>query len=183
MNMAQQFEITEADAKKAKVPHDILLINLIFNHILILVACLTTSVLIDYIAIVPIISAVLILSIFIGAQKAKSTASWYVSGHWQLCAKRSLIFLAMLMVLSCVLLLIYWVSGGNPGPQHWAFGGAAALPVMVTVLALIVMESESLNDAKKGILPNWVKQKYPLNSLEPVEDVQPSIHNEEVIKA
>ena len=182
-DMAQQFEISSEDSKKAKVPHDLLLINLIFNHILVFVACLTTSVLLDYILIVPIVSALLLITVFIGARRAQSRSSWYVSGHWQLCAKRSLIFLAMLMVLSCVLLLIYWVSGGNPGPQHWAFGGAAALPVMVTVLALIVMESESLNDAKKGILPNWVKQKYPLNSLEPVEDVQPSIHNEEVIKA
>ena len=89
LTMAQQFEITAEDSKKARLPHDLLLINLIFNHILVFVACLTTTVLVDYIVIVPIASAILLVSIFIGAQRSKNNVlkgktSWYVSGHWQL---------------------------------------------------------------------------------------------------
>jgi len=181
--MAQQFEITAEDSRKARVPHDILLINLIFNHILVFVACLTTTVLVDYIAIVPIISALLLISIFIAAQRAKAGArsgktNWYVSGHWQLCAKRSLIFLTMLLILSGIFLTLYWISNGHFRPQHWALGGAAALPVMATVLALIVMESEALNQAKEGILPNWVKQKFPQNAAEPIAEELQMIQNE-----
>ena len=181
--MAQQFEITAEDSKNAKIPHDLLLINLIFNHVLVFVACLTTGVLIDYIAIVPITSALLLITIFIGAQRAKSNASWYVNGHWQLCAKRSLIFLIMLTIVSSIFLLLYWISDGDLKPQHWALGGAAALPVMVTVLALIVMESEALHHAKIGILPNWVKERFPLNSLEPVTEKRDMPQNDEIVKA
>ncbi|MCK4918733.1 MAG: hypothetical protein KAS02_03035 [Candidatus Pacebacteria bacterium] len=179
--MAQQFEITAEDSKKAKIPHDLLLINLIFNHVLVFVACLTTGVLIDYIAIVPITSVLLLITIFIGAHRAKSKASWYVNGHWQLCAKRSFIFLIMLTIVGSVFLLLYWLSNGDLKPQHWALGGAAALPVMVTVLALIIMESEALHHAKIGILPNWVKEKFPLNSLEPVAEEQGISQNEKVV--
>jgi hypothetical protein len=186
--MAQQFEITAEDSKKARLPHDLLLINLIFNHVLVFVACLTTTVLVDYIAIVPITSAILLISIFIGAQRAKNNVvkgktSWYVSGHWQLCAKRSLMFLTMLFILLSVFMILYLVSEGNLRPQHWALGGAAALPVMVTVLALIVMESEALNQAKQGILPNWIKEKFPLHSLEPVAEEISVIQNEETVEA
>ena len=180
--MAEHFTISEDDAKKARLPHDILLINLIFNHILVFVACLTTTVLVEYIAVVPILSAVLLINIFIGARRAKSKHSWYVSGHWQLCAKRSFIFLAMIIALCSFFVILYWVSDGNLRPQHWAFGGAAALPVMVTVLALIVMESEALNQAKMGILPNWIRQKFPLNALEPIV-VSENSHADEVVKA
>ena len=186
--MAQQFEITPEDSKKARVPHDILLINLIFNHILVFVACLTATVLLDYIAIVPVTSALLLIAIFIGAQRAKANVktcktSWYVSGHWQLCAKRSFIFLSMLIIVASVFVILYWVSNGNLRPQHWALGGAAALPVMVTVLALIIMESEALNQAKEGILPDWVKHKFPQNALEPIAEPSTFHHHEKISEA
>ncbi len=35
-----QFEVTEEERKKAKIPHDLFLVNLINNHILIFVATL-----------------------------------------------------------------------------------------------------------------------------------------------
>ena len=89
----------------------------------------------------------------------------------------------MLLIVSSVFLVLYWISDGHLKPQHWAFGGAAALPVMVTVLALIIMESEALNDAKKGVLPNWVKEKYPDNSLEPINVDILTTHNDEIVKA
>lgn len=167
--MSQQYEITPEDAKKAKVPHDILLINLIFNHILVFVACLTTSVLLEYIFIVPIASIIALIYIFIGAKRAQLKANWYVSGHWQLAAKRSLIFLVMIVSLGLFSAVLYWLADGDLKPQHWALGGAAALPVMATVLALIIMESEALNHAKIGILPDWLSQKFPQNAFTPIE--------------
>lgn len=174
-NMAQQFEISADESKKAKIPHDLLLINLIFNHIFVFVACLTATVLFDYILIVPILSALLLVTVFIGAKRARlnvsqSNTSWYVSAHWQLCARRSLVFLCVLGLLSVVFALLYWVSDGNLRPQHWALAGASALPVMVTVLVLIVMESEALQQAETGVLPNWVREKFTHNAPMPVAE-------------
>lgn len=168
--MSMQFNISAEESSKAKIPHEIFLFNLIFNHILIFVALLTSREFAQYVFIVPINSAVIIFLILLGAQRAKSTASWYVNGHWQLCAKRNVYFLMIITFVIAIFIFIYIISGGDMKPHHWAFGGAVALPTMVTLLILIVMESEALHHASLGILPNWVREKYPLGSLEPIAE-------------
>lgn len=167
--MPMHFEISEEDSKKAKFPHEIFLINLIFNHILVFVALLSASGFAHYALAVPVISAVILFYLFWGAQRARKTATWYVNGHWQLCKKRGLLFLGMIALMGLIFLILLLVSGGNLRPQHYAIGGAAALPTMVTVLILIIMESEALNQAKAGILPDWVKQKFPDGAYEEIE--------------
>lgn len=170
ITMTMQFEISEQESKQARHPHDIFLLNLILNHILIFVAILSASSLAKYVVIVPILSVLSMVYIFIGAARAKNKATWYVNGHWQLCVKRSRMFLAMILVVCGIFVLLFLVSGGDLKPQHWAIGGAAFFPVMVSVFALIIMESEGLHNAKIGKLPDWVKEKFPEGSYQPIED-------------
>ena len=172
--MTMQFTISEEESKKAKHPHDIFLLNLIFNHILIFVAILSASSLAQYVVIVPIISVMSMIYIFIGAARAKTKSSWYVNGHWQLCVKRSRIFLTMILIVSAVFVVLWLISDGQLKPQHWALGGAAFFPAMVTVFALIIMESEGLHHAKIGKLPDWVKEKFPEGAYQPVEEEKQS---------
>jgi len=164
------YDVSAEDLKKARVPHEIFLTNLIFNHVLVFVAILSASSLIQYIVIVPVFSFVSLAYLFWGAGRAKKNASWYVSGHWQIAARRSGFFLLMLTAMCLVLGIIYWVSGGDMKPQHWAFSGVAFLPIMVTVLGLIVFESESLHQAKKSMLPKWVSERFPENALIPIDE-------------
>ncbi|MDH5765159.1 MAG: hypothetical protein OEZ38_04005 [Gammaproteobacteria bacterium] len=168
--MTMQFTISADDSKKARHPHDIFLLNLILNHILIFVAILSASSLAKYVVVVPIISVLSMIYIFIGAARAKTKASWYVNGHWQLCAKRSRIFLTMILIVTAIFIILFLVSGGDLKPQHWALGGAAFFPAMVTVFALIIMESEGLHHAKLGKLPDWVKEKFPDGAYEPLPE-------------
>ncbi|MDQ1363954.1 MAG: hypothetical protein QG652_1816 [Pseudomonadota bacterium] len=159
--MNLQFKISETEARQAKIPHDIFLVNLIFNHILVFATILTASSLTQYIVVVPIFSILSTLFIFWGAHRAKNRYSWYVNGHWQVCVSRSKKFIFMIAVMLTVFLVVWLVSDGHLRPRHWALGGAAILPVMVTVLILIMLESESLHQAKSGILPEWILEKYP----------------------
>jgi hypothetical protein len=39
--------------------------------------------------------------------------------------------------------------------------GAGILPVMVTVLVLIIIESDALYHTNQGKLPDWVVQRFP----------------------
>jgi hypothetical protein len=166
-----QFNISEEDAKQAKLPHEIFLINLIFNHILVFVALLTSREFAQYVFGVPIASAICIIFLILGAQMVKkSDVNWYVSGHWLLCAKRNFYFLIMISIMGLVFLTLFIVSDGHMRPQHWALGSAVGLPTMATVLVLVIMESEALHHAKVGILPDWIKEKYPQGSLDPIED-------------
>lgn len=168
--MTMRFEISEDEARKAKIPHEIFLTNLIFNHILVFVAIISASSLAHYVIIVPILSMLIIAFLILAARRARHKASWYVNGHWQLCARRNRMFMIMIAIMGLAFAAVFLVSGGNMRPQHWALGGAAALPTMVTVLVLIIMESDALHQAKQGILPDWVKDQYPEGALEPLPE-------------
>lgn len=165
-----KYDVSPVDLKKARVPHEVFLTNLIFNHILVFVAIISASSLLHFIIIIPIFSVLSLLYIFWGAQRAKRNASWYVSGHWQIAARRSRFFLLMLSVMGSLLGIIWLVAEGNMRPQHWAFSGASFLPIMISVLGLIIFESESLHQAKLAILPDWVSKRFPENALAPIEE-------------
>lgn len=165
-----KYDVSPADLKKARVPHEVFLTNLIFNHILVFVAIISASSLLHFIVVIPIFSVLSLLYIFWGAQRAKRNASWYVSGHWQIAARRSRFFLLMLAVMGGVLGIIWLIAGGDMRPQHWAFSGAAFLPIMVSVLGLIIFESESLHQAKNAMLPEWISKRFPDNAFAPIEE-------------
>jgi hypothetical protein len=164
-----KYDIAADELKKARVPHEVFLTNLIFNHILVFVAIISASSLTQYVVIVPIFSVVSLIYLFWGASRASKHASWYVNAHWQIAARRSRFFLIMLAVMGSIMAAVFMVSGGDMKPQHWALGGVAFLPVMITVLGLIVFESESLHQAKNGVLPDWVSERFPENALTPLE--------------
>ena len=164
--MSLKFTVTDSEIKQAKHPHDIFLINLIFNHVLVFVTILSASSLTHYIFIVPVFSLLSMMYIFIGATRARKKYSWYVSGHWQVCLSRSKKFLYVVSAMLVVFLILWLVSGGHLRPQHWAMGGATIFPVMVMVLILVVLESESLHNAKQGILPDWILERFPQDAPE-----------------
>ncbi len=161
--MNKQYDVTPEAIKKARVPHEILLTNLIFNHILLFAATLSASSLWKFVALVPIGSALTLLYIFWAARRARSRASWFANGHWQITARRSMMFLGLIGFVSGVFGVLYLVSGGDFRPLHWALGGATILPVLVTVLVLVVLESDALYQAKQGILPDRFETLFPDN--------------------
>lgn len=164
-----KYDIPADELKKSRVPHEVFLTNLIFNHVLVFVAIISASSLTQYVVIVPIFSVVSMVYLFWGASRASKHASWYVNAHWQIAARRSRFFLLMLAIMGSVMAAVFMLSGGDMKPQHWALGGVAFLPVMISVLGLIVFESESLHQAKNGMLPDWVSERFPENALTPVE--------------
>lgn len=166
-----QYEITEAQSKAARHPHEIFLINLITNHILLFVAALSVANSYPFLLLpIPVISAVVMAYILGRARVSLARDPWFVKCHWQVAAKRSWIFLLMLGLMAAAVLLLLLVSGGDPKPQHWALGGAAMLPTMVTVLALIVMESDAMHQARHGMLPKWVVERFPDADVERVAE-------------
>jgi hypothetical protein len=97
--MLQQFSISPAEAKRAKWPHELFLINLIFNHIFVLVA--TISIIGSFPllpALVPVISFSIIGYILIKSkQVSTSDETWFVKAHWQICARRNRLFILLLV--------------------------------------------------------------------------------------
>ncbi len=151
---------------KAKILKENLLTNLIGNHILWFIAALGLAG--SYwqpLALVPIFSLIALTYILWRARRAVKQDEWYVMCHWQICAARSRMFIYMLlMALTIVILgwLGYTYFGMMKVAVYALSGGIGILPVMVTVLVLILMESDALHQASLHKLPKRIVEKYPV---------------------
>lgn len=158
-----KFKISDDLVHKAKIPHDIFLTNLIGNHILWFVAALGIAG--SYwqpLAMVPMLS---FAALFYTLWRAKrSRDPWYVWVHWQIAAARSRLFIYMLLAVLGVWFL-GWLGFTYFGMKKVAvmalIGGIGILPIMVTVLILILMESDALHQANTCRLSKSVVNKYP----------------------
>ncbi|WP_428607688.1 hypothetical protein [Sedimenticola sp.] len=169
-----KFEIGEQESKRAKIPHEIFLTNLVGNHILWFIASL--GLVRSYwqpLALVPLVSILLLGFTLWRARRAKEIDPWYVMCHWQICAARSRIFIMMLSLLSFISFL-GWVGYTYFGMKQVAvmamIGGAGVLPVMVTVLVLILMESDALHQAALQKLPDRMIERYPNPDIQILEE-------------
>jgi hypothetical protein len=165
-----KFEISDELTRQAKTPHDIFLTNLIGNHILWFVAAL--GLVRSYwqpLALVPVISLSLLVYTLWRAKQSRMGDHWYVMVHWQIAAERSRFFIYMLLAVLTVCLM-GWLGYTYLGMMKVAvmalIGGVALLPIMVTVLVLILMESDALHQASLHKLSMRMMERYP-----PPEDV------------
>jgi hypothetical protein len=160
-----RFEVSKEEIKKANVPHEWFLTNLIGNHILMAVAAGGVAGTFPWVmAIIPAISFSILSYILWRARRSRSVDPWYVMCHWQLCARRSRILIAMLVLL-LIIMTLGWVGYTYAGMMKeavWALVvGVGILPVMVTILVLVIIESDSLYHANQAKLPKWVVERYP----------------------
>ncbi len=166
-----QFEISGNEKKQARHPHEIFLINLITNHILIFIALLGLARTYPLLMLVtPSISICLLLYILFRARRSLTQDPWFVKCHWQIGVRHSRLFIAMLAVMGLIILAVLLVSGGELKPQHYAFAGVGALPTMLTTLALIIMESDAMHQARLGKLPDSIVQRFPNPDAIPVNE-------------
>ena len=146
----------------ARHPHELFLINLISNHILLFVGLLGMAG--NYpllMLITPSISLCVLIYILYRARRSLTQDPWFVKCHWQIGARRSRLFISMLAMMGLVIVAVLLISGGDLKPQHYAFAGVGVLPTMFTILALIVMESDAMHQARLGKLPDSIVQQFP----------------------
>lgn len=159
------FEVSDEERKKAKLPHDLFLMNLIGNHILTFVATLGMASSWAWpMLIVPVVSFIILGIIIVRGRQSKKNEAWFVMCHWQIAVKRSLFFIKMLLVLTIIAgigLYGYTNLGWMKEAVYALVGGVCILPIMVTTLVLILMESDALHSAGLGKLPDKIVEKYP----------------------
>lgn len=160
-----EVQATDQEVKAAKVPHDLLMVNLIGNHILWFVASL--GVMKSYwqpLALVPIVSITILSYILIRARQTKNSSSWYIYVNWQIAAQRSKVFL--ILFITCIFIASFGVYGFME--LNWMkeaviayIGGTAILPIMATTLTLIILESDSLHQVSERKVADKMVEKYP----------------------
>ncbi len=157
-----QFDIPEKDKKSACHSHELFLINLITNHILLFIGLLGMARTYPLLMLVtPSISLCMLLYILYRARRSLTQDPWFVKCHWQIGARRSRLFITMLAIMGLLIVAVLLISGGDPKPQHYAFAGVGAVPTMFTILALIVMESDAMHQARQGKISDNIVQQFP----------------------
>ena len=177
-----RFDVSNDQIKRANVPHEIFLTNLIGNHILITVGAGGLAGSYPWVmAIIPAISFSLLGYILWRANRSKVSDPWYVMCHWQVCARRSRIFLFMLLML-LVFLVLGWAAHTYGGMMKEAVialvVGTGILPVMVTVLVLVIVESDALYHANQAKLPAWVVERFPNPEARIIPEERSAQHHE-----
>ncbi len=170
-----EYDVGPTQMKMAAIPHDILLFNLIGNHILTQVVVGGLANVYPLLMLVPpAISFILIWYILWRAGKSPEWDTPFVQCHWSIAAKRTRIFLMMLGVLAIATTfatIAHFYMGMMQEAAIALVIGGGLLPVMVTMFVLIMMESDALHMAKFRMAP-----KCP-NILSEKDAIQPAAEN------
>jgi len=156
--MPQHYNATPDEITRAKWPHEIFLINLVFNHILVFAATFGVFSTFPYmVLIVPLMSFSITAYIAIKAkQVAASSEIAFVKAHWALANKRNQHFM-WLLIITCVVigggLMLSKVMGWSKITTIALLGGVGLLPFMVSLLVLIVLGNDSMYQARHSKIP------------------------------
>lgn len=163
----------EAERSAARTPHDIFLTNLIVNHILLFTAIAATGgSFFGFIVLIPIFSFCFLGYTFWRASRAKRGDSEFIYIHWQIAKRWSSLFAGVLLLVVSIAVLgwLGYTYLGMMKEAVFAFiGGLGFLPILLTTLTLIVIESDSLHHARVGTLPNWARRKFLGEHIPPSE--------------
>ena len=162
--MSEMLEPTENEIAAAKVPHDIFLSNLIMNHILLFTAIAAFGPqYFKYMVLVPVFSGLTLVYTFFRSKKVKREQGEFVYIHWQIARRWSKLFagiLALLLTVSFLGWLGHQYLGLMKEAVYALIGGFGILPTLMTVLVLVVVESDSLHHARMGTLPKWARRRF-----------------------
>ncbi|BBI98708.1 hypothetical protein FGKAn22_04010 [Ferrigenium kumadai] len=164
--MHQQFSVSLEESTRAKWPHEIFLINLVFNHILVFASTLGVFSTFPYfVLVVPVTSFCIIGYIeFKSRQASVASDTWFVRVHWRIAAKRNRTFMKLLTATLTICgsaLLLSKMMGWAKIPTIALIGGVGLLPFMVALLVLIVMGNDSMYQARHGTLPKRLVEQDP----------------------
>ena len=156
--MASPHPVLPDEIRHAKWPHEIFLINLVFNHILVFASTFGVYSTFPWmVMIVPTISVVITAYIALRARQVRGgNESPLIKAHWWLAEKRNKQFMALLAA-ACV-----FGGAGYALAQalNWSkvatiaiLAGFGLLPFMVSLLVLIVLGNAAMYDARHNKMP------------------------------
>ena len=131
------------------------------------------------------LSVAVILFTWIRAARAPRTQPWFVAAHWRLSASRYRVLLAAYMISAAVVSLAFFggddhtdlerriaelppamqemerhkLDSQDMGSAIWARIGV--VPLLLTVMALIMLESGALYQAGRGEVPDSLVARFP----------------------
>lgn len=152
------------EIKLAQLPHQLFLFNSIGNHVLVTVITISVAISNPLLTLlIPIIAAGVISYVLIRSSSLKKHESLLVRCHWGIATRRMRIMLigyGAVATAAALAWLLYSQVGIMKELAFALVGGLGLLPFMAMVLALTIMESETLNHAGDGFSPDWARRRF-----------------------
>ncbi len=182
-----KFAVTKEDRKLSRIPHEIFLTNLVVNHLLFFVALLEMTVDYPILPVVsPVISLVVLVYTIIKGERMIRTAPWFVANHWRIAVQRSRL-LMWLLITMLIVSGIAWTLYDYVGLDMvtvFPLAAVSAIPAMVSIVVLVIMESDAMHLACHGELSDGTVKRFPPpTGSEFWKIAQPLLEEEEKRKA
>ncbi len=169
------YQVTKQEINAAKTPHHIFNINVLITHLFVAMIVLEIGQSIQLI-LVPLISSLVILYLYIRKQKLVKQKSWFVAAHWTLAWRRGRILLisyAIAIGMVTVYALFDMIFPGGFSMNDFSAEGTqtnlgeiitlrfSAVVIFVAILITFMQTGISIYDASKGILDPSIEKLVP----------------------
>ncbi|MDA3807123.1 MAG: hypothetical protein PF440_04335 [Thiomicrorhabdus sp.] len=169
------YQVTKQEISAAKTPHHIFNINVLITHLFISMIVLEIGQSIQLI-LVPLISSLVILYLYIRKQKLIKEESWFVAAHWTIAWRRGRILLisyGIAMGMVVVYALFDMIFPGGLSMNDFSAEGTqtnlgeiitlrfSAVVIFVAVLITFMQTGISIYDAGRGILEPSIEKLVP----------------------
>lgn len=152
------------EIRLAQLPHHLFLFNAIGNHVLLTVITVSVAMSNPLLTLlIPAISIAIIGYTLVKGPAMIKHQSMLVRCHWAVVMRRTRIFLigyAALAGAATLAWILHTYVGVMKELLFALVGGLGLLPMMVLILALTIMESETLHNAGQGYVPDWVCKRF-----------------------
>lgn len=176
------FQVDDSTRRRAKTPHEISMLNLMFFHLLLgagtIVLVLTGAEIMQKLGhwgfALPLLASLSVITfIHLRAARAVEHDDWFIAAHWRLAMKRSRLLLIAYAVTGAVIAGGFFIASGidKKSMQDIVVTIATrigAVPTLLTVMVSFVLESGSIYQAGRGEVPDGLVKKFP-----PPADVRP----------
>ena len=161
------FEISKESRTRAKMPHELFMVNLAVGHLLLAPSVFLLMKSITALLIPLLISCAVIAFIYIRGKMVERDGAWYEMVNYKLAWRRST-FLLIAYAVTAVIITGGWMLGmasNKPAMQDILLTISTRIgimPTFITVIVTFVLEASAVNQAKAGEIPDSFLKKYPV---------------------
>lgn len=159
-----QYEVDEQLVRRAKAPHELLMLNLFAFHLLVTPLILFLGIGMKGLALPPLLSFGVIGYIYVRGRRAEHGEPWFVMAHWKLAFLRSRLLMIAYGITTALLGLAWLVSLGAAQTQEimlTVLTRVAVMPTVVMVFVMAVLESSAIYQAGRGEVPDGIVARFP----------------------
>jgi len=145
------------EKSRAGTAHEMVMMNLAIFHLLLPVAALSSGYLRIFLSIA-LIGSILMISWVLHKSHQQDEVD-LVTAHWQLAWKRCRLLIISYAIATAIMLIGWLLASVQTDHNMFSimlvvFSRIAAVPIVLMVLGLFIMETTALSQARQGLFPD-----------------------------